>query len=172
MTKFKAKCASAKQKTKIGVVSDERTGKLDVEKAAWSWIETLNDPLNNEEIKDRHVRCAYRLDFPLHSGDGKGTIVCKKNCKQNPRCYCQIGRERWLQPSTGVENLEKDNDSNQNSEEEDDGTEFEKRPTYKGKDGQIWSLPVGLKNLGNTCYVNSFLQIWFHNVQFRRAIYR
>lgn len=33
------------------------------------------------------------------------------------------------------------------------------------------NLPAGLKNLGNTCYVNSFLQIWFHNVTFRKALY-
>ena len=27
------------------------------------------------------------------------------------------------------------------------------------------------RNLGNTCYVNSYLQIWYHNQTFRQAIY-
>ncbi|KAJ3099786.1 Ubiquitin carboxyl-terminal hydrolase 48 [Phlyctochytrium planicorne] len=31
--------------------------------------------------------------------------------------------------------------------------------------------PVGLENLSATCYMNAFLQIWFHDVTFRNVIY-
>lgn len=33
-------------------------------------------------------------------------------------------------------------------------------------------VPVGLKNLGATCYANSYLQVWFQNVTFRASVYK
>ncbi|KAF9179388.1 hypothetical protein BGZ50_006967 [Haplosporangium sp. Z 11] len=34
------------------------------------------------------------------------------------------------------------------------------------------NAPAGMKNLGATCYANSLLQVWFHDLAFRDSIYR
>lgn len=34
------------------------------------------------------------------------------------------------------------------------------------------NIPVGLKNLGATCYANAFLQVWFQDLAFRSAVFR
>lgn len=33
-------------------------------------------------------------------------------------------------------------------------------------------IAVGIKNLGSTCYLNSLLQIWFRNSEFKRVVYK
>ena len=167
--------AKTKSKAKERAVNGQ-TEKLDVNKEAWSWVDSLNDTVTTADITDEHIRRAYRLYFPLHHGSNfKGTKSCKSACKQNPRCYSNIGIEKWVK---GAPKIEKDKDasdvsSQEDSEEdEDEEDELEKRRSYTGKNGLSGFMPVGLKNLGNTCYVNSLLQIWFHNVTFRKAIYR
>ncbi|TRY79895.1 hypothetical protein TCAL_10043 [Tigriopus californicus] len=64
--------------------------------------------------------------------------------------------EKWLDSD--------DSDDDDEDEDDDEGSDIalERRAN---------SFPAGLLNLGNTCYVNSFLQIWFHNVNFRQALY-
>ena len=76
---------------------------------------------------------------------------CKRNCKGNPFCLNCIGEKVWF------------GDISEETWHDIDDPNEERR-----KDGTF----VGLKNLGATCYVNTFLQLWFHSPEIRRAIYR
>ncbi|XP_041479423.1 ubiquitin carboxyl-terminal hydrolase 48-like [Lytechinus variegatus] len=98
-----------------------------------------------EEVTEEHVRIAYRVNLPICSAS------CRRNCKGNPNCLVNLGEKEWLK---GI--------SDEHWYQMDDPEEEKRRKEDL----------VGLKNLGATCYVNTFLQVWFNNQQFREAIYR
>ncbi|XP_033330850.2 ubiquitin carboxyl-terminal hydrolase 48 isoform X1 [Megalopta genalis] len=96
-----------------------------------------------EDIQKIHLESAYRIGL-------KACKNCKRNCTNNPQCLTGIGEEKYMKSQlVEVASLES------SLSELRDPTEY-----------------VGLKNLGATCYVNSLIQMWFHNEDMRRIIYK
>lgn len=115
--------------------------RLSLEKMAWLWVETIMP----EDVSQEHIETAYRI---LLESCIRG--ICKRNCKGNPNCLVGIGEQIWL-------------------------GEIDEKYFYKADDANSWRRKensfVGLINLGATCYINAFLQVWFLNLEFRQAIY-
>lgn len=113
-----------------------------LDKQAWQWAEQTD----LENITMQHILTAYRINIalcPLNRG------ICRKNCMGNPNCFNNLGERQWME---------------KNLEEELNEADFE--TNVLREPGSF----IGLKNLGATCYVNTFLQVWFHNLEFRRGI--
>ncbi|KAM9859708.1 ubiquitin carboxyl-terminal hydrolase 48 isoform 1-T2 [Aulostomus maculatus] len=116
--------------------------RLQLEKAAWRWVEKVKP----EDISQEHVELAYRVNLPACK---RG--ACRRNCKGNPNCLVGIGEQAWLGEI----------DENAFHNIDDPNSERRDKNTF-----------VGLTNLGATCYVNTFLQVWFHNLELRRSLYQ
>ncbi|XP_046553615.1 LOW QUALITY PROTEIN: ubiquitin carboxyl-terminal hydrolase 48-like [Haliotis rubra] len=102
----------------------------------------ITDPHN---VTQEHVNMAYRLNLkPCSQG------ACKRNCRGNPFCLNALGEKSWFAKL-----------DERKWHDFDPQTERRQKGSY-----------VGLKNLGATCYVNTFLQLWFHNLPVRRALYQ
>ncbi|KAK0081893.1 hypothetical protein PV325_011420 [Microctonus aethiopoides] len=101
------------------------------------------ESVSPDNIERAHLETSYRIGL-------KNCKNCKRNCSNNPRCLTGLGEEKYLksQPTETV-SLES------SLLELRDPTQY-----------------VGLKNLGATCYVNSLIQVWFHNQDMRRIIYK
>lgn len=116
--------------------------KLTLDKQCWQWAETT-DP---ENVTLEHIRTAYRLNLPACK-----LGVCKRQCKGNPFCVNCIGEKVWF-----------------GKIDDDSWHDIQDPQEEMRKPGMF----VGLKNLGATCYVNTFLQLWFHNETVRKGIYK
>ncbi|XP_018302065.1 ubiquitin carboxyl-terminal hydrolase 48 isoform X2 [Mycetomoellerius zeteki] len=101
------------------------------------------ESISPDEIEKIHLETAYRIGL-------KSCKNCKRNCTYNPQCLTGLGEDKYMksQPAEVV-SLES------SLSELRDPTQY-----------------VGLKNLGATCYVNSLIQMWFHNEDMRRIIYK
>lgn len=111
---------------------------------AWQWTKNQNC----SEIGDVEVSTAYRLKLPICK-------ACKRNCQYNPRCLLGLGESYWSTASTKLayqQELEKN---------------IKEGEAERRKPGEL----VGLKNLGATCYVNIYLQLWYFNLRFKNAVY-
>ncbi|XP_061075552.1 ubiquitin carboxyl-terminal hydrolase 48 isoform X2 [Conger conger] len=123
-----------------GSVRRAMAPRLQLERAAWRWVETVKP----EDVNDEHIEIAYRIRVPACK---RGTC---RNCKGNPNCLVGIGEHVWLG--------EIDEDAFHNIDD----------PNSERRDKNTF---VGLTNLGATCYVNTFLQVWFHNLELRQTLY-
>ncbi|XP_024945389.1 ubiquitin carboxyl-terminal hydrolase 48 isoform X2 [Cephus cinctus] len=101
------------------------------------------DSVEPEEIQRIHLETAYKIGL-------KNCKNCRRNCQNNPMCLSGLGEERYLKaPPVEAGSLQS--------------------VLCKLRDLKSY---VGLKNLGATCYVNSLIQVWFHNEDLRRIIYK
>lgn len=133
---------AGRRKSKMARRATNRKQQGNILKQAWEWA----DHTEPENIIRENVESAYRVNA---TGCSPGS--CRRNCKANPNCFNCLGEKFWLG--------EIKDDYWLNCED----PENERRPE---------NAFVGLKNLGATCYVNTFLQVWFHNPVFRSAMYK
>ncbi|MFH4973744.1 hypothetical protein AB6A40_000453 [Gnathostoma spinigerum] len=96
----------------------------------------------------QNVFMLYRGTCSLHSVPNPKT----KNCRDNPYCIHRLGGEKWDKLLQKIEC---------------DG----RKSLALNNRRDLDKVPCGLVNLGNSCYVNSFLQIYFNDPVFRQCVY-
>ncbi|KAG9318845.1 hypothetical protein JVU11DRAFT_949 [Chiua virens] len=138
--------------------------------SAWGWVDTeVSDP-SQLTLEHRLMTCGLsrrnKNPTTVANGELENDVIVvsddepppcnKKACKNNPNCLNYLGQLQWEDEEMAREQFIKTSDLCSN-------------PILNSRDPE---LPVGLKNLGATCYANAFLQVWFRDLAFRRGVYQ
>lgn len=106
----------------------------------WSWC---NEVKSASQIADKHIDLIYPTDATQCF-----MTSCKTNCATNPYCLNGLGEKKLV-------------------------SLLQKEPVLPLEKGAYLRDPkdyAGLINLGATCYINTYLQVWYNNVIFREYI--
>ncbi|KAF9052908.1 cysteine proteinase [Panaeolus papilionaceus] len=87
--------------------------------------------------------------------DAEDETCSKTLCKLNPFCLNYLGQDKWEDEAKAEKRF----------------IEIANLGRDPSNDSRKTDLPVGLKNLGATCYANASLQVWFRDLTFRGAVY-
>ncbi|KAG8960305.1 hypothetical protein FRC03_006787 [Tulasnella sp. 419] len=90
------------------------------------------------------------------SEDEQSSVCRIRDCRNNPQCLNYLGQTKWEDEDAAKEAFFSLHNLGMN-------------PFLLIRDPQ---LPVGLKNLGATCYANAYLQVWFQDLVFREGVYQ
>ncbi|KAI9144240.1 hypothetical protein BKA69DRAFT_1122491 [Paraphysoderma sedebokerense] len=154
-----------------GKIQSFLTKKSDQE--AWSWVDDIASP---SDITSFHLRMVYGIEStpsrPICCNRGAKSTKDRSTptssykcgparCKDNPNCLNYLGLEVWESEDAFEKFLEckKWNDKDK------------AKLIILGSTKREKGMHVGLKNLGATCYLNSLLQVWFHDTTLRQRIY-
>eukprot|EP00124_Ichthyophonus_hoferi_P005163 Ihof_evm1s686 gene=Ihof_evmTU1s686 len=119
----------------------------------WAWVEGVE---GIEGITRENIEITYSIHSHCQ-GD-----VCKKNDRWNPNCCHHLGERNWQEePDSKKSRAAVALETKITSSLGPDPSEKKRK-----KDE-----PIGLTNLGSTCYVNSILQMKFHINEFRKGVY-
>ena len=98
-----------------------------------------------ENVESRQLDIVYRTDAARCTSGS-----CKSNCAQNPFCLNALGEKKL---SVAIQ------------KDSTDTSTIDRSKYLREEDAY-----AGLVNLGATCYINTYLQVWFNNPFFRDTI--
>ncbi|XP_071840650.1 ubiquitin carboxyl-terminal hydrolase 48-like isoform X1 [Apostichopus japonicus] len=114
------------------------------DRESWQWVYATPP----ENINDAHINTAYGVS---RASCARDKSKHRKNCTSNPNCLVRLGESAWL-----------------DGFREDEWYDIDDPKEEIREAGSC----IGLKNLGATCYINTFLQVWFHSLKIRQAVYK
>ncbi|KAK2466793.1 hypothetical protein APHAL10511_001051 [Amanita phalloides] len=161
--------ASPAEKIKRSAPSDSKT-------SLWGWVGTEAKDVSGITAEHILATCGFtarnsyslcpnrfvqgpagdKLDNDIIViSDDEISQCSKKVCKPNPNCLNYLGQEKWEKDLKACALFAKTLDLGED-------------PTEQSRESD---QPVGLKNLGATCYANASLQVWFRDLAFRAGVY-